>query len=109
MKVSYDWLSSMVELPEDPEELAAEFIRTGTEVESIDTVGEAFDRIVTAKVISKEPHPDSDHMWVTKVDVGGANVDAEGNPEPLQIVCGAAELQRGRPHRDRHDRRRAPR
>ncbi len=95
MKVSYDWLSSMVELPEDPEELAAEFIRTGTEVESIDTVGEAFDHIVTAKVISKEPHPDSDHMWVTKVDVGEANVDAEGKPEPLQIVCGAQNFNEG--------------
>ena len=42
MKVSYDWLKTMVELPEDPSELAREFIRTGTEVESIDTVGEAY-------------------------------------------------------------------
>jgi len=40
MKVSYDWLSSMVELPEDPSELSREFIRTGTEVEAIETVGE---------------------------------------------------------------------
>ena len=95
MKVSYDWLSSMVELPEDPAELATEFIRTGTEVESIDTVGEAFDHIVTAKVLSKEPHPDSDHMWVTMVDVGTANVDAEGNAQPLQIVCGAQNFNEG--------------
>ena len=29
MKVSYDWLKSMVELPEDPSELSREFIRTG--------------------------------------------------------------------------------
>ena len=28
MKVSYDWLKSMVELPEDPSELSREFIRT---------------------------------------------------------------------------------
>ena len=95
MKVSYGWLSSMVELPEDPAELATEFIRTGTEVESIDTVGEAFDHIVTAKVLSKEPHPDSDHMWVTMVDVGTANVDAEGNAQPLQIVCGAQNFNEG--------------
>ena len=51
MKVSYEWLKSMVELPEDPSELACEFIRTGTEVESIDTVGEAYHKIVTAKVV----------------------------------------------------------
>lgn len=95
MKVSYDWLSSMVELPEDPSELSREFIRTGTEVEAIETVGESFDRIVTAKVVSKEAHPDSDHLWVTMVDVGANNVDADGNPEPLQIVCGAQNFNAG--------------
>ena len=95
MKVSYDWLKSMVELPEDPSELSREFIRTGTEVEAIETVGESFDRIVTAKVLSKEAHPDSDHLWVTMVDVGTNNVDAEGNPEPLQIVCGAQNFNAG--------------
>lgn len=95
MKVSYDWLSSMVELPEDPSELSREFIRTGTEVEAIETVGESFDHIVTAKVLSKEAHPDSDHLWVTMVDVGTNNVDAEGNPEPLQIVCGAQNFNEG--------------
>ena len=95
MKVSYDWLKSMVELPEDPSELSREFIRTGTEVEAIETVGESFDHIVTAKVLSKEAHPDSDHLWVTMVDVGTNNVDAEGNPEPLQIVCGAQNFNEG--------------
>ena len=95
MKVSYDWLSEMIELPADPSELAREFIRTGTEVESIDTVGEAFDNIVTGKVVSKEAHPDSDHLWVTLVDVGEANVDADGNPQPLQIVCGAQNFNEG--------------
>lgn len=95
MKVSYDWLKSMVELPEDPSELSREFIRTGTEVEAIETVGESFDHIVTAKVLSKEAHPDSDHLWVTMVDVGANNVDAEGNPKPLQIVCGAQNFNEG--------------
>ena len=87
MKVSYEWLKSMVELPDDPSELAREFIRTGTEVESIDTVGEAYHKIVTAKVVSKEAHPDSDHLWVTLVDVGANNVDADGNPEPCRLCA----------------------
>ena len=95
MKVSYDWLSTMVELPEDPAELSREFIRTGTEVESIETVGEAFDHVVTAQVLSKTAHPDSDHLWVCSVDVGANNVDAEGNSEPLQIVCGAQNFNEG--------------
>lgn len=95
MKVSYDWLSTMVELPEDPAELSREFIRTGTEVEAIETVGEAFDHVVTAQVLSKTAHPDSDHLWVCSVDVGANNVDAGGNPEPLQIVCGAQNFNEG--------------
>lgn len=95
MKVSYDWLSTMVELPEDPAELSREFIRTGTEVEAIETVGEAFDHVVTAQVLSKTAHPDSDHLWVCSVDVGANNVDAEGNSEPLQIVCGAQNFNEG--------------
>lgn len=95
MKVSYDWLSTMVELPDDPSELSREFIRTGTEVEAIETVGEAFDHVVTAQVLSKTAHPDSDHLWVCSVDVGANNVDAEGNPEPLQIVCGAQNFNEG--------------
>ena len=85
----------MVELPEDPAELSREFIRTGTEVEAIETVGEAFDHVVTAQVLSKTAHPDSDHLWVCSVDVGANNVDAEGNPEPLQIVCGAQNFNEG--------------
>lgn len=95
MKVSYDWLKTMVDVPDDPAELATEFIRTGTEVEAIDTVGEAFDNIVTAQVLTKEQHPDSDHMYVCMVDVGMCNVDADGNPEPLQIVCGAQNFEAG--------------
>ena len=95
MRVSYDWLKTMIDVPESPEELSAEYIRTGTEVEAIDVVGESFDHVVTAQVLEKTPHPDSDHMYVCRVDVGTANVDADGNPEPLQIVCGAQNFEAG--------------
>ena len=95
MRVSYNWLQELIDVPESPEELSREFIRTGTEVEAIDTVGESFDHVVTAKVVSKEPHPDSDHMWVTMVDVGNYNLGEEGSPEPLQIVCGAQNFEQG--------------
>ena len=59
---------------------------TGTGVEEITKQGEGFDNIVTGKILSKEHHPDSDHMWVTKVDVG---------TEKLQIVCGAQNFEEG--------------
>ena len=95
MRVSYDWLKTMIDIPEDPKTLSDEYIRTGTEVEAIDTVGESFDHVVTAKVLTKTPHPDSDHMYVCSVDVGDKNLDADGNPAPLQIVCGAPNCRAG--------------
>ena len=95
MRVSYDWLKTMIDVPESPKELSDEYIRTGTEVEAIDVVGESFDHVVTAQVLEKTPHLDSDHMYVCKVSVGDKNVDAEGNPEPLQIVCGAQNFEAG--------------
>ena len=95
MRVSYEWLKTMVDVPEDPKTLVEEYTRTGTEVEAVETVGSSFDHVVTGLVLEKRPHPDSDHMWVTKVSVGNANVDAEGNPVPLQIVCGAQNFNEG--------------
>lgn len=95
MRVSYDWLKTMVQVPDDPAELVREFVRTGTEVEAVDTVGESFDRVVTAQVVTKTAHPDSDHLWVCQVDVGRFNLGEDGEPAPLQIVCGAQNFEAG--------------
>lgn len=95
MRVSYEWLQTMVKLPDDPADLVSEYTRTGTEVEAVDTVGADIRNVVTGQVLTKEKHPDSDHMWVTTVTVGKANVDADGNPVPLQIVCGAQNFNAG--------------
>ena len=95
MRVSYEWLKSMVDVPADPQDLVAEFVRTGTEVEAVDRMGADFDHVVTGQVVSKEPHPDSDHMWKLAVSVGDKNVDKDGNPVPLQIVCGAQNFEQG--------------
>ena len=95
MRVSYEWLKSMVDVPADPAELVAEFTRTGTEVEAVEKVGANLEHVVTAQVVSKKPHPDSDHMWLCQVSVGDKNVDENGNPVPLQIVCGAQNFNEG--------------
>lgn len=95
MRISYEWLASMVDVPTDPAELVQEFVRTGTEVEAVERVGADLQNVVTAQVVSKKPHPDSDHMWVCEVSVGKRNVDEDGNPKPLQIVCGAQNFNEG--------------
>ena len=95
MRVSYEWLKDMVDVPEDPKDLVKEYIHTGTEVEAVEKVGADLEHVVTGKILTKVPHPDSDHMWLTTVDVGMKNVDKDGKPEPLQIVCGAQNFNAG--------------
>ena len=93
MKVSLKWLSEYVDVPADTQAFCDRLDLTGTGVEGVDKTGAAFDHVVTAKVVSKKPHPDSDHMWVCMVDVG--QTGADGAPEPLQIVCGAQNFNEG--------------
>lgn len=95
MRISYEWLKDMIDVPDDPQQLVEEFTRTGTEVEAVEKVGADLRHIVTGQVLSKEPHPNSDHMWLCQVSVGAKNVDAAGAPEPLQIVCGAQNFEAG--------------
>lgn len=95
MRVSLKWLSEYVDVPSDLKAFCDRLDLTGTGVEGVERTGDAFDHVVTGKILEKVAHPDSDHMWVTKVDVGMANTDKDGNPEPLQIVCGAQNFNQG--------------
>ena len=95
MKVSLKWLNEYVSVPEDTKAFCDRLDLTGTGVEGVETLGAAFDHVVTGRVLTKEPHPDSDHMWVTTVDVGAQNLGEDGEPAPLQIVCGAQNFEAG--------------
>ncbi len=95
MKVSLNWLSQYVDVPSDTKAFCDRLDLTGTGVEGVERTGASFDHVVTAQVVEKKPHPDSDHMWVTKVDVGKYNLGEDGAPEPLQIVCGAQNFNEG--------------
>ena len=95
MKVSLKWLGEYVDVPDDLKAFCDRLDLTGTGVEGVEKTGAAFDKVVTAQVLEKEHHPDSDHMWVCKVDVGEHNLGPDGTPEPLQIVCGAQNFEAG--------------
>ena len=95
MKVSLKWLSEYVEVPSNLKAFCDRLDLTGTGVEAVETLGATFDHVVTAQVLTKEPHPDSDHMWVCTVDVGECNLDETGNPAPVTIVCGAQNFEAG--------------
>lgn len=96
MRVSFEWLKTLVDTQgKSPEDLAQDLVCTGTEVEGIETLGEALEHVVVGYVEACEPHPDSDHMHVTTVNVGKHNLAKDGEPQPLQIVCGAPNIKAG--------------
>ena len=87
MKVPMKWLKEYVDISMSAEEYASRMVMTGTAVEGVDKTGEQFDKVVVGKILECEAHPDSDHLHVCQVDVGGAS--------PLQIVCGAPNARKG--------------
>ncbi|MBQ6452905.1 MAG: phenylalanine--tRNA ligase subunit beta, partial [Coriobacteriales bacterium] len=87
MLISHSWLKTLVDAPDDIKALCDRFDLTGTGVEGITTTGSQFDGIFVGQILTREPHPESDHLWVTTVDVGQG--------EPLQIVCGAQNFVAG--------------
>ena len=95
MKVSLKWLGEYVDVPADTKALCDLLDLTGTGVEGVEESGAGFSGVYTGQIVSKVAHPDSDHMWVTQVDVGERNLGADGKPEPLQIVCGAQNFEAG--------------
>lgn len=87
MKVSMKWLKQYADIPMTSAEYESRMIMTGTGVEGIEFLGENLQNVVVGKVLTCEPHENSDHLHVCTVDVG------EG--EPLQIVCGAPNVAVG--------------
>ncbi|MCR5192971.1 MAG: phenylalanine--tRNA ligase subunit beta [Bacteroidales bacterium] len=90
MKISYNWLKDYVETTLDPHQLDDLLTFSGLEiegVEKVETIKGGLEHVVIAKVLTCEPHPDSDHLHLTTVDVGAA--------EPLHIVCGAPNVAAG--------------
>ena len=87
MKTSLNWLRDYTEIPWSAEELAERLTSVGLEPEGIETTGTVPHGVITAKILSREPHPNSDHMSVCMVD--------PGTGEPVQIVCGAPNCDAG--------------
>jgi len=88
MKVSLNWLNTMVKVDDlDPKLIADKLTFAGVEVEDIFTMAHATN-LVIGYVLSCEKHPDSDHLHVLQVD--------EGTKYGVhQIVCGAPNARKG--------------
>ncbi|MCL2883017.1 MAG: phenylalanine--tRNA ligase subunit beta [Coriobacteriia bacterium] len=95
MRVSLRWLKQLVKLPSDIQALTSRLDLTGTAVDAVIPLGDGLEKIVVGQIVERERHPDSDHLWVTKVDVGNWALGPDGQPERLQIVCGAQNFVAG--------------
>ncbi len=87
MYIALNWLKELVDCELAPEELAKTLTLAGFEVESIEDRSTWADGVVVGRVLTRIQHPNADKLSVCTVDVGGE--------EPLQIVCGAANVRAG--------------
>ena len=90
MNISYKWLKRYINLPDDAETVAKILTSIGLEVGTVEekeTIRGGLKGLVVGEVLTCAPHPNSDHLHVTTVNIG------EG--EPLPIVCGAPNVAAG--------------
>lgn len=91
MNISFDWLKEYVDIEDmTPQQLDDLLTFSGLEVDSmekVESIKGGLEHVVIAQVLTCEPHPDSDHLHLTTVDVGGER--------PLNIVCGAPNVAAG--------------
>ncbi|WP_108822253.1 phenylalanine--tRNA ligase subunit beta [Dysgonomonas sp. Marseille-P4361] len=90
MNISYNWLKDYLDFDLSPVETGDALTSLGLEtggVEEVETIKGGLEGIVIGEVLTCVDHPDSDHLHITTVNVG--------QEEPLQIVCGAANVAAG--------------
>ena len=87
MQISETWLRTYVNPAISTDELVAQLTMAGLEVDSVTPAAAVFSGVVVGEVLAMEKHPDADKLRVCQVNVGEA--------EPLQIVCGAANVRVG--------------
>lgn len=86
MKISLNELKKYVNIDGiSPEEIADKLTFAGIEVEEISKFASGTN-LTIGEVIFCENHPNSDHLHITKVDIGS---------EVLDIVCGAPNVRKG--------------
>ncbi len=87
MKFTLDWLKEHLDTTASVDEIGKTLTMIGLEVEGIESQGKALDKFVVAQVVHAEPHPNSDHLNICKVDAGTG--------ELIDVVCGAPNVKSG--------------
>jgi len=90
MNISYKWLRRYIDLQDDAQTVAKILTSIGLEVgtvEEVETIKGGLKGLVVGEVLTCVPHPNSDHLHITTVNIGA--------DEPLPIVCGAPNVAAG--------------
>lgn len=87
MQFPESWLRALVDPPLSTEELCHLLTMAGLEVEECRVAGADFSKVVVARILGAEKHPDADKLKLCSVDTGEYGV--------LQIVCGAPNAAAG--------------
>ena len=90
MRISWNWLKSLIDADLAPQTAADVLTSTGLEVESVEPlepVKGMLAGVVVGHVLKREQHPDADRLSVCSVDLGTGSL--------LTIVCGAANVAEG--------------
>ena len=92
MKISLSWLSDYIDvapLRESPAKLKEtldKLTMRGLEVESIQDLKQGFDKVIVARIESRDKHPNADRLKVVRVNVG---------ENEAELVCGAPNIEVG--------------
>lgn len=90
MKISLNWLKTLIPLTQTPEEIEAILTATGLEVEHyeyVDSIKGGLRGLVVGEVKTCSKHPNADKLNLTTVDIGQGSL--------LNIVCGAPNVSAG--------------
>jgi phenylalanyl-tRNA synthetase beta chain len=88
MNVSFRWLQSLAPtITGSPRETADRLALLGAPVDEVVDLGGGIGGVVIARVDEVRPHPNADKLRICTVDAGSG--------QPLQVVCGAPNVEAG--------------
>ncbi|MGH7624673.1 MAG: phenylalanine--tRNA ligase subunit beta [Gemmatimonadaceae bacterium] len=87
MNASCEWLQSLLPVVLSPEAMRDLITARCCTVDELVHLRDDLRDVVVGVVVEASRHPESDHLWVTKVDAGRG--------ELLDVVCGAPNVQVG--------------
>ena len=97
MQISLNWLSEFVDLSgfngaDGPQRIADLLTSRGLEVEDIHPLSKGLEKVISAQIVERNPHPQADRLSLCRISTGKG--------EPIDVVCGAQNMKAGdtQPH-----------